>query len=126
MYRPGQSDGDSDRAFFFLRRFSMSIPTFVFTEQFVRRLHRWMLWLRNVPEKDKNKELLAEFNRFHRSFVAGPNSSDANSVNATMALMLLRSVPFPVDWLNPSLSRPSEIGNELVLSGRYCSHILDD
>lgn len=100
----------------------MNVPEFVLTEIYIRRRNRWALALQGVEEREKNEYLQRQLDRFLRCFRAGPNSSDANSINAVLALMQMRSMAvLPTQWVDPTMFEQSPIGNEMILAGRFWS-----
>ena len=87
----------------------MTMPAFVLTEMFVRRRNRWALALQEVhgkgaePDNAAQKDLLhKEFDLFYREYLAHPGQSEAASVNAILALMEMKSMTLPVDWIDPT------------------------
>lgn len=94
-------------------------PDFVLTETYIRKRNRWALELQAVPAEKQQETLLGEFKRFQHIYNNRPNSNDACSVNAIMALMEMKGMERPIDWLDPSKVTQQSISSELYLG---CKH----
>ena len=80
----------------------MSVPEFVLTEDYTRRRNRWALRLQELPEEQKNKDLLKALEHHEHAYRRSPTSSNADSVNAVLALLQMRGLELPRDWIDPS------------------------
>ncbi len=86
----------------------MAIPEFVLTEMYIRRRNRWTLKLQEIhgkgaePDNDAQMDLLhREFDSFYREFLDHPGTSEASSVNAVLAMMHMKGMTLPLDWIDP-------------------------